>query len=489
MSTFRVVEFWPSTGWPDGPWCRDPGEDAFVKSARSVCELYGEGLRLLRLAAPLSTLRLSCALDQHPVDGEVLVEVFTDRAMGFELARVSLPTGLAALAPEARAAVVLEVVHGATVRLGAARGWDGAVLQAAHRHVLDQGLRFVWAGPWKSSPDRRHRARPVYRLEDDGFGRVALHVQRRSDGVTVAVSGEGLAFSTSEGFVRSARTLRWAGNAAVQVVPFCGLGGEQQGLLRLDLPFPAAGTEPALAPVTEVEGAAAGSAVRRAPQAFRVVVQARGTDAAESTPEIMVLGTGPMYGLARVYGKALDTLLERLDSRPWHPEAPAWLAWWSAADVDLLEVMFSEEATEPKVRTRRADNKLAVWIYRPIETIADAPDQALLARQDVVDMLAAVRRRTGLGPHPDLPSAADLGALATRSILREDESTRRLRALLASLSDRLPPWLHKGLVEEVDDGAEGDVIDALLVQIPRLAIELTEHEAAELAFQQQPLDP
>lgn len=479
MARLRVVEFWPSTGLPGAAWSSDRGEDAFVKSARSVCELYSEALLSLQVQAPLSTLRFTCARDRHPTDGEVLVEIFVDRAQGFELARVSLPNGVEDLEPEARALLSLEVVHDAVVRLGAARGWETDVLEVARRHALDQGLRFVWAGPWNSSPDRQHRARAVYRLADDGYGRVIIEIQRSSDETAVAVSEEALAFSTSEGFKRSARTLRWDGRDTAQLVPYCGLGGEEQGLLRLDRTSQPGGTELEVGLATPSAGWLAPS---EETEGFRVVVRARGANSSEVEPEIVVFAGGSRNQLARKYSTAFAALLGPAES-------PALLAWWSDAEAGVLEITCSEEAGEPKIRTRSGNNKLAAWIYRPITAIAGAGDPVLLARQDVMDLLAAVRRRTGLGPHPDLLSAEELGAHTSHVIQRQDASTQSLRALLTTLRDRLPAGLFRDLQALANEGAEGDVVDILRVQLPRLDIELTDDEAAELNAQQQPLLP
>ena len=46
VSQLRGVEFWPATAFADvAAWLEDPDEDAFVRTARSVCELYSEALR------------------------------------------------------------------------------------------------------------------------------------------------------------------------------------------------------------------------------------------------------------------------------------------------------------------------------------------------------------------------------------------------------------------------------------------------------------
>jgi hypothetical protein len=233
MPTFDYVEVWPPTGWPDRPWRDNAEEEAFVKSARSITELYSEALSRLQVPGHRSMLRLTCV--PAPTSDVVTVHVSTGRAASFEHAAVYLPTGIAELVPSQRALLALDVVHATVLRLAEARGWDKTRFQAVRQHVLNRALEYKWASGWKSSPDRRHRARACYRLLDDGYGRASIEVQRRDDEATVAVSAEALAFSTSQGFVRSARTLRWDGSSAVQVIPYSGLGlANVHGLVRLE---------------------------------------------------------------------------------------------------------------------------------------------------------------------------------------------------------------------------------------------------------------
>ena len=252
MPVLRRVEVWPATGFPDRRWLEDPDDDAFVRSARSVCELYSEGIARARLRAPSSGLRIIC-VDRDRSD-EVLVVVGTRPSDDY--GRVTLPRGVAALAGRARAQLVLEVVHGAMLRLAEARGWPISDLEAARAYVEHHEARFVWTGPAKSSSDRRHTARPVYRLMDDGYGRVVLEVRRRADEVLVARSEEAHAFSTLEGFQRSARTMRWRDRNTVELVPYCGLLSQTSGHLMVDV---TAGTadEPVSSDAGEVAGAPA----------------------------------------------------------------------------------------------------------------------------------------------------------------------------------------------------------------------------------------
>ncbi|SNY71171.1 hypothetical protein [Paractinoplanes atraurantiacus] len=211
MSRLTWINFWPPAGFTDRPWLEHPDEDALVRSSRSVCELYTEAVAPAGLQARHSELRLFC---QHADD--LLLEVDTDRGEGFECARAELPPGIAELPAPTRAALALELVHAAASRLARERGWDQTVLDAARQHALDNGLRFRWQGPPKTSPDRKLTAHPLFVLHDDGFARATIQIRRRADGHPLATSEPAPTnLSTSPAFARSARTLRWHGSRKV----------------------------------------------------------------------------------------------------------------------------------------------------------------------------------------------------------------------------------------------------------------------------------
>jgi hypothetical protein len=145
------------------------------------------------------------------------------RGLPSETGFVHLCASVGRLDAAARARLALEVVHGAALQLAAARGWDADRLAECREHVRRHDHTYHWAGAWKASPDRRHRARAAFRIGPlDGFGRAWLEVRDRADEVVV-VSEEAVAFCTSEGLARSARTLRWSGSDTVGFTPYAGL--------------------------------------------------------------------------------------------------------------------------------------------------------------------------------------------------------------------------------------------------------------------------
>jgi hypothetical protein len=80
---------------------------------------------------------------------------------------------------------------------------------------------------------------------------------------------------------------------------------------------------------------------------------------------------------------------------------PAGQAWWVGADVRLCDISILYECEEARVRGRRTGNVLRVHVDQPARDLVGV-DTALAARDVAHRVLALVRRRTGLGPHPEL---------------------------------------------------------------------------------------
>jgi hypothetical protein len=392
VPSFSYVEVYPPTGFPERPWCgddpdRDDVHDAFVKSARSVTELYWQALAPLKVPNHCSMLRLACSSSSAE---EVIVTVSTEKFEGMEMGRIHVPRAFLELTHEQRARLVLDAVHGAVLRLAEARGWDPTLFAPCRQHVLDAGLVYRWDALWKSSPDRRHRARARYHLTPDGYGRVRIEVQRREDGTVVAVSQEAVAFSTSRGFQRSARTLRWVGSAAVGLVPYAGLlSAHTHGSLRLERDED--GWHSRCRGDVSVLPLVPGAGDVEVP---RVVVRGVGINAPEQAPRVVLVGGGPMNGVSPTYDDALHTLLRELTGE-------AGQRWWQDAGLRELELWYDYAPPAARVRTRVTGPRLKAVVERPAAEMCAAPKE--LAAADVRELVAQVRRRTGLGPHPTLP--------------------------------------------------------------------------------------
>lgn len=388
MPVLSYVYPWPAQGRADRPTDEDPVADVAIRGSRSVAELYSEALTELELPNSCTELRLFTS--HHPSLREVHAVVQVDRAQtGFEMAHVQVPTAFAARTAPVRALMLLEAVHGITRRLAAARGWDPTALDACRQHVLDSDLEYRWSSAPKASPDRRHQARADFRLTADGYGRVRLHVVRREDGVTVASSGEAVAFCTREGFRRAARSLRWHGSDRVSLVPYDFVPAQRGGevsLSRVDDAWHGRVVEH-----TSVRPVPAGDPTLP-PLAVRV--EGSGASAPEQPPSVVFVGGGPLQsGQITSFHTAFCKEMRRLAS-------PAGQAWWSEADLRLLEVQILYDGERPRVRGRRGKQVLRVFVDRPPSSL-DGRDPPALARAVAEDVVDLVRRRTGLGPHPE----------------------------------------------------------------------------------------
>jgi hypothetical protein len=224
----------------------------------------------------------------------------------------------------------------------------------------------------------------VFVLHDDGYGRVVIEVRRRADAQLVAVSAPALAFSTSAGFQRSARTLRWPDANIVELVPWAGLFGDNHGMLRLDLLSPGS-------PGTAEPGTPRPDTKNDVTALPPITVQVPD----ELGSYIEVIGGGPMNGVPAAYETALRTLLEQI-------RTPVWQAWWAAGTDEVLEIWYDFAAADVGVAIRHTRSRWRATIRRPAGTFAYSADSTGLARHDVRTMLDAIQRRTGLGEHPPL---------------------------------------------------------------------------------------
>ena len=434
MAILHVVEFWPQTGLVNAPWAEGTDEDAFLRSARGVSELYSEGIRAARVEARHSQLRLHC-FDHEPGRVEVEVTVFTDPTEGYEMAGVRLSDGVATLSATARAALALDVLHAAALLMADARGWSPAAFETARAHVVEQGMRYRWTGPGKTAPGRRHIARPIGTITNDGLGRIVVEIRRATDGTLVGTSAELETDGTQPAFRQAAGTLRWRDRQTVQIKRY-----HEWHTIKVEEP-----------PVLTVrrEGAGSGSSIR-------------------------VLGGYTDRAVPESYMTALDLLTDQL-------REPRWTSWWSAADEEVLEIWFDLIAERPAgVTPRRSGNKLRVRVDRPLAEILAAPDPIALALDDVTATLAATRKRAGLGPHPELPDLSQVTAMTEDQFRKRAATVRRMQALLEQLADRLPAWLATSLRGDLNQGKTSEAASVLRVQLKHLGVDTTAAERAEL---------
>lgn len=317
--------------WDD----EDTVADLATRGARSVTELYSEALTSLRLDNRVSELRLFFRHDPGLDDVRATVQVDPVRE-GFESGQLSVPTAFAERTPEVRAQMLLDAVHGIVGRLGEARGWDPGALEECRQHVLDHDLEYRWASPPKASPDRRHQAHAVFRLAPDGYGRASLVVTTRRAGSVVASSTEAVAFGTSPGFRRAAKSLRWSDKNRVSLVPDDYVPAVRGGLVSLRHADDAWAEE--IEEYTSVPPVPSGDP---ALPALAVHVDGRGSTAPKQPPSVRFVGGGPIesHRIERFHD-AFCAEMTRFCS-------PAGHDWWRPAGIRVLDVQIAYEAARP----------------------------------------------------------------------------------------------------------------------------------------------
>src|SRR5690242_7440745 len=122
MARFRLVYVYPPTGFPER--LQNLGEDptplrdAFIRSSRAVTWLYTEALQDIEVYGDRAELRLFIR-ETRSGPSELDVHVWPGRPHDVpgEFGYFSLPAGAEDLDAERRAALVLEAVHTAVLRV------------------------------------------------------------------------------------------------------------------------------------------------------------------------------------------------------------------------------------------------------------------------------------------------------------------------------------------------------------------------------------
>lgn len=198
-----------------------------------------------------------------------------------------------------------------------------------------------------------------------------------------------MSFPTREGFVRSARTLRWVSPTQVSVIPRIDtLGGGGSTEIRIGLD--GHGTTPTEETCQDVAGGRS-----RQSAAPGVEVRSVGVQAPNQPHQVILAGGGPMNDTEPGY---VDTLFRRLSEM----EQPAWQRWWSAADATTLFIYYWFHADKPAVRIVVRGETATATIYRaPVHQSADAGEEQAI--HDVDALVAKLRARFGLGEPPTWP--------------------------------------------------------------------------------------
>lgn len=388
LGRLRRVEVWPATGFADQPWLEDPAEDAFAKSSRRVCELIERRLSEVMLPTRDSMVRFYLSSDEDAQaalgDGVILVSPWLEPSSDWETCNVLVSRWFLDLAPADRARVVFDVVEAALRRYAQTFDWDTAALEQVLGPVRNSDLRYQWAGAWKSSPSRRLRARCVAELFDDGFGRMSVEVEDSRSSALIGVSQPSLSYSTSKGFARSAKSMRWASEESLEFEPFIPFFPSRPVPQEIAIPDDLVARSDS---DRDVLGPVGGGT------SWRVEIQGRGRLAHEQGHELKVVGGGPANGVPGRYSNELDRQLANLETEPFR-------AWWSHSPVMLGEVFYKFDAAKVGVRVGVGEVVTAT-IDRPVGTIRDS-EPTQLARADFRAMLDRLSDRLGLPPAPEL---------------------------------------------------------------------------------------
>ncbi|GAB3778220.1 hypothetical protein [Nocardioides ungokensis] len=204
----------------------------------------------------------------------------------------------------------------------------------------------------------------------------------------MASSDKSLAFCTSPGFRRAAKSLRWRGKKSVSLGPYDWVpavrGGERSlsregGAWRSSVvdyltgrPVPAG--DPTLPPLP-------------------VQVVRRGDAAVGQPPRIAFVGGGP------IQTHQIDRFHDAFRAEVARFASPSGHDWWRSAGIRSLEVQIGYGGERARVRSRRSEHRLRIFVDQPGSSLA-SQDSAPLAREVARQVAAFVRQRTGLGPVP-----------------------------------------------------------------------------------------
>jgi hypothetical protein len=308
-----------------------------------------------------------------------------------------VPEAFAEFDAEERARAALDVVHTTVEALAQLRGWDLKRLDAVRGRVEDRGLRFDWASEWKASPGRRHQARAVYWLDDEGQGGVQLEIRRHADQTVIARGGPALAFMTVEGFKRSAKTLRWHGADTVTVTPWAGLFGDQADFTQLSVSAP-------LAPDARP------SAIAPRESTISVVTTVLTGEEWQDDPDLpwMSLEFQDSKG-SGAYGLAFDRTSRLLGSDA------SFRAWWAQTPFRRLRLWITvpdpqwSEQERPKAGARKHGIDLVLKVVTEFSSLPPKGDVDALrerARLDLHDALAGLATARKLPAPPPLPAVS-----------------------------------------------------------------------------------
>lgn len=317
----RRVHVLPFTRAPEGRWDADPALDRFLGASRAVCEVLSRELPAAGLAGRRSWSEFYV---RSAGQGPAWVEVARSHDAPFGDGNLHIPDSFADLTPPQAARAALGVLDASLRELGRADDWPPEALDDLRARAEETGLRFSWESPWKAAPGRRHEARGVYRLADDGLGRVQLEVRERDGHQTVARTEPAVAGTTAETLRRSAATLRWQDARHVSVVPWLDLAAQQLGHLSVDLNQAQIALSDIPASVTD-EGAPYPVLARRVPHGALAYMR----EGDKQQARVWLQVGGEMFGhrmrggrVPAAFGRAVEVVRDETDGARWLEDSP-----------------------------------------------------------------------------------------------------------------------------------------------------------------------
>lgn len=219
---FDTVMFYPQSGWRFRLWDPELDNDALLRTSRAICERYSEKLVTRRIAHRPTSLVITCSEQPEPLPRIAgRFDLRGSRRPSWEAGHVAVPSGFASWELDRRRQEILDALHSICLEMATQAALNREDFEAAKQHTLDHFCQYKWAGPWRTSPGRRWRARCAFSIEPDGYGRTWVEFESLKSGATT-VSQTMWAPTVSSSFRRSSKTFRWFTKDSIAYIPVMG---------------------------------------------------------------------------------------------------------------------------------------------------------------------------------------------------------------------------------------------------------------------------
>jgi hypothetical protein len=376
----RSVDLYPQTGWREQPWADTPAQDAMVRTARRVCESLNAKFSTLGLQAPRARTQLLTSPSDHAGLQVLLFEDPLDHNIG----EVLVPAQAREWLPQQRAAALVDGLEAAFTLLGARHGWDPDTLADAFTEIRRSASRYRWVSSrWRTSLDRRSKARLLGELRDNGFGVLVLELQDRTGETCFSPVLD--SYSTPEGFTRTAATLEWLDETHVTLDPEVDFLGRSDGSVLLAISDFTADNP--LQQMPAHEGAFEAPAVS----------QAHWRPEVPEALEHVAVSFGLGLGVPRQVEKTMLKVNTELTD--------LYRDWLASAGIRHLEY-FYEFDTDARTGIQVRDRRPTIHIFqrRALAELPRDPQECdRTIRRDIQDALDRLANKLGTGTAPRLP--------------------------------------------------------------------------------------